>query len=84
MERPAECGGNWRKAGCVRFPVGRWEMTFSRALLREINGRREFALAYDGTGPFPLPDLFCFARFASIDGRCHIIYAFDEKNTPIF
>ena len=68
----------------MRFPIGRWELGLSGALMRRCGGRREFAVLYDGTGPFPLPELFCFARWECIGSRRYIIYAFDEKNTPIF
>ena len=35
-------------------------------------------------GPFPLPELFCFARVEEIGGEPHIIYAFDRRKAPIF
>ena len=34
--------------------------------------------------PWPLPELFCFARLESIGGELHIIYAFDRRKAPIF
>ena len=74
----------WHRGEGLRFPIGRWELMLSGALMRQMGARREFALAYDGTVPFPLTELFCFARWERIGGRQYIIYAFDEKNTPIF
>ena len=74
----------WHRGEGLRFPIGRWELMLSGALMRQTGTWREFALAYDGTVPFPLTELFCFARWERIGGRQYIIYAFDEKNTPIF
>ena len=74
----------WHRGEGLRFPIGRWELMLSGALMRQTGARREFALVYDGTVPFPLTELFCFARWERIGGRQYIIYAFDEKNTPIF
>jgi len=34
--------------------------------------------------PWPLPELFCFARVEEIGGELHIIYAFDRRKAPIF
>ena len=52
----------WRRGAPVRFPSARWELTFSRALRRENGGRLELALPYSPARPWPLPELFCFAR----------------------
>ena len=68
----------WRRGAPVRFPSARWELTFSRALRRENGGRVEPAR------PWPLPELFCFARVEEIGGEPHIIYAFDRRKAPIF
>ena len=74
----------WRRDAPVRFPSARWELTFSRALRRENGGRLEFALPYSPARPWPLPELFCFARLERIGGELHIIYAFDRRKAPIF
>ncbi len=74
----------WRRGAAVRFPSARWELAFSRALRRERGGRLELALPYSSAKPWPLPELFCFARLESIGGELHIIYAFDRKKDPIF
>ena len=68
----------------MRFPSARWELTFSRALRRENGGRLELALPYSPARPWPLPELFCFARVEEIGGEPHIIYAFDRRKAPIF
>ena len=46
--------------------------------------RLELALPYSPARPWPLPELFCFARVESIGGELHIIYAFDRRKAPIF
>ena len=69
----------WRRGAPVRFPSARWELTFSRALRR-----LELALPYSPARPWPLPELFCFARVEEIGGEPHIIYAFDRRKAPIF
>ena len=74
----------WRRCSAPRFPNGRWELAFSRALRRERNGGQEYALPYSAVQPWPLPELFCFARPAQIGGKSYLVYAFDEKNRPIF
>ena len=67
-----------------RNDCGQWCLLLADGMGSGEAARREFALAYDGTVPFPLTELFCFARWERIGGRQYIIYAFDEKNTPIF
>lgn len=76
--------GEWRAGTPARFANGRWELTLSRALRREERGRSEFALPWSAARPWPLTELFCFAHTEEINGRLHIIYAFDEKKYPIF
>ena len=58
----------WRRGAPVRFPSARWELT----------------LPYSPARPWPLPELFCFARVEEIGGEPHIIYAFDRRKAPIF
>ena len=82
--RETDGRGVWQKGAAARFSTGRWELAFSRALRREERGRTEYALPYSPAQPWPLPELFCFARMQSIGERHYIIYAFDEKKTPIF
>ena len=75
---------DWGSPLSVRFPNIRWEITLKKALFRQIGARREFALRYDPQRPFPLPELFCFARCVLIGEERYIIYAFDGKDAPIF
>lgn len=74
----------WRRGASVRFPNARWELAFSRALHRESGGRLELALPYSPARPWPLPELFCFARVEEIGGAPHVVYAFDDRKRPIF
>lgn len=77
--------GVWRSDGApVRFPSARWELMLARALRRETAERTEFALPYAPARPWPLTELFCFARLERIGEMCYIIYAFDRKGAPIF
>lgn len=76
--------GTWRTDAAVRFPNGRWELAFARALSRRGEGRTELALPYFPARPWPLTELFCFARVEEIGGRAYIIYAFDREKNPIF
>ena len=76
--------GTWRRGGAARFPSGRWELALSRALRRETHGRVEFALPYSPARPWPLPELFCFARLVEMGGEAYVVYAFDEQKNPIF
>lgn len=57
---------------------------FPRPWRRENGGRLELALPYSPARPWPLPELFCFARVEEIGGEPHIIYAFDRRKAPIF
>jgi len=52
------------------------------ARMRRSGGGWELALPYAPERPFPLPELFCFARVDASGGR--VLYRFDEKNHPIF
>ncbi len=54
------------------------------ALTRTENGRRYLALLYDKEKPFPLTTLFCFARIRCIQGRNYAVFAFDDRETPVF
>ena len=45
---------------------------------------RLLALPYDGRGPFPMTELFCFARRQTIRGREYVVYAFDGQDFPVF
>lgn len=54
------------------------------ALIRETAEERLLALPYDENAPFPLAELFCFARVDGVRGKRCVIYRLDRKNSPIF
>ena len=83
--RAESCGESpqaWREVGEKDFPsLPRLPET---ALLRSIGRCRYLALPWRGEDPFPMPELFCFARIASVNGKNCAVFAFDEGGTPIF
>lgn len=75
----------WHSGGdAPRLASARWDLTLTRALRRETDTRTEFAVAYSPARPWPLPELFCFARYERLGAECYIIYAFDRNGDPIF
>ena len=54
------------------------------ALLRCGEGEKLLALPYAPDAPFPLCELFCFARVCCVMGRWCVVYCLDEQNSPIF
>ncbi|WP_300412644.1 hypothetical protein [uncultured Oscillibacter sp.] len=54
------------------------------ALLRRAGETRYLALPYDPAKPFPLTTLFCFARIRGIGGAAYVVYAFDDRDRPVF
>lgn len=75
---------NWTKGTEVRFKNARWETALRGALFCREGERLLFALPFSPQHPFPLPELMCFARLDEVCGENRIIYAFDERKTPIF
>lgn len=69
-----------------RFPGG-----LPRRLLAGVTGvltRREgrlhlAALPWEDRGPFPLPELFCFARVEQIEKQRCVVFAFDDAGEPV-
>ena len=53
-------------------------------LTRKEGSDRMLALPYDEKKPFPLTPLFCLARLRDIGGKKYVIYAFNEKEWPVF
>ena len=51
---------------------------------RFADGRRYVAIPYDARKPFPLTPLFCLARIRMIDGKRYVVFAFNEKEWPVF
>ena len=54
------------------------------ALTGKAGETRLLALPYDGKKPLPLAPLFCLARLRDIGGKRYVVYAFDEKEWPVF
>lgn len=42
------------------------------------------AIPYAPDAPFPLSELFCFARIGCVMGKWCVVYRLDEQNLPIF
>ena len=42
------------------------------------------AFPYAPDAPFPLAELFCFARIRCVMGKWCVVYRLDEQNSPIF
>ena len=56
----------------------------SGAMLCETARGRLLALPYNENAPFPLPELFCFARIGEAARRRCVIYCLNSRNDPIF
>ena len=52
-------------------------------LWRAEKGGRCLALPYAPDAPFPLAELFCFAKIDKINGKDYIVYRFDASGWPI-
>lgn len=57
---------------------------YPMAWIRQSGRCRCVAIPYDGTHPFPLVRLFCFARLDTVCGRQCVCFAFDETDRPAF
>ncbi len=53
------------------------------ALCRTEGGLRALALPLPEEGPFPLPELFCFARVCAMQGARWAVFTFDEDDQPV-
>ncbi len=53
-------------------------------MTRTTGGTRLLALRYDEKKSFPLTPLFCLAQPKDIGGKRYVVYAFDEKEWPVF
>lgn len=77
-------------------PIAEPEQLFSAAWLRRsMHGLSDvmtctegtvrcLALPYDPKKPFPLTELFCFARLRYLGEKAYIEFRFDEKDWPVF
>ena len=54
------------------------------ALWRQSDGGKLLAIPYAPDAPFPLSELFCFARICCVMGKWCVVYRLDEQNVPIF
>ena len=88
--RPASGGGEaWTALPepdrIFRTPWLRRQLHGVRGVLTRLaEGKRLLALPYDSRQPFPLTPLFCLARVRDIGGKRYVVYAFDEKEWPVF
>lgn len=83
--RAESCGESpqpWRAVGEKDFQ--RLLYLPKTALCRSVGRRRHLALPWCDEAPFPLPELFCFARITSVNGKSCAVFAFDESEAPIF
>ncbi len=76
-------------------PVERSEAFFARPpfqgrlqgmeglLWRRERGLRCLAIPYRADRPFPMTDLFCFARIQPLEGRPYVVLAFNEREEPV-
>lgn len=55
----------------------------SGALWCVKGGVRLLALPYAQDRPFPLAELFCFARVETLRGREYVVYCFDGNGCPL-
>ena len=55
----------------------------SDVLWRTENGRRSLALPWESGQPFPLTELFCFARVQAIQGQQCVIYRVGADGLPL-
>ena len=80
--------GEWRPAsGELLFRAERLRRQIAAPggiLVCRRGSGRKIAVPYDGHGPFPLTELFCFARICRINGREYAVFAFDSENNPLF
>ena len=54
------------------------------ALWRQSDEGKLLAIPYAPDAPFPLSELFCFARICCVMGKWCVVYRLDEQNVPIF
>ena len=55
----------------------------SGVLWRAEGGLRYLAIPYASSAPFPLTELFCFARLERVDGSEHVVYCVDAQGRPM-
>ena len=84
---PPTPGPGWERPGELVFLDEGLEQAYRRSrgafVCRRENG---FRLAYplDCRSPFPLPELFCFARAECLGGRGWWVFSFGVDGLPCF
>jgi hypothetical protein len=83
-----QCGRAESSAGAVWTgvpPEGAvlWPDLPPETLFCRRGGRYYLALPWDESAPFPLEELFCFARVRRLEGRWRAIFAFDRDGRPL-
>lgn len=73
-------GGSWLPARQQDFPHLPLP---AGALMRRSGQGYTLALPFDADGPFPLPQLFCFARVCRMEGRQWVLYRLDHQGRPL-
>ena len=69
----------------ARMPWLRQQLQeYAGILFRAAAGQWMVAIPYAPEKTFPLQPLFCFARICTIRGRTYAVFAFDEKEQPVF
>ena len=55
----------------------------SDVLWRTENGRHSLALPWESGQPFPLTELFCFARVQTVQGKQCVVYRVGADGLPL-
>ena len=71
----------WRTVNAGEFPM--LPQLPRAALCRRVGTRHCLALPWSEDEPFPLVELFCFARIRVMNGRSWAVFAFDEGGAPV-
>lgn len=85
--QPLTPGPGWERSRDLSWPDEALAAAYRRsqgAFFRA--GAEGFSLAYplDCRAPFPLPELFCFARAECLGGRGWWVFSFDSRSLPCF
>ena len=72
-------GGGWIPVQPEHFPG--WPT--AGGLCRRRRGVWQLALPFEPDGPFPLPQLFCFAVVCRVDGTQRAVFCFDDRAQPV-
>lgn len=78
----------WQKlGGGPFFRLARLDCALARtrgAMFCRRGEENLIAFPYAPDAPFPLEELFCFARIGEILGKRYVIYRLNGQNNPIF